>query len=61
MKGIFHAGPTIDPLFQMYLTEWSVSTVKGADLDNIFTLVIEDKNEEDRYGQTQTIQATIYR
>jgi hypothetical protein len=34
MKGAFHAGPTIDPLFQMYLTVHG-SVVSGASVGEV--------------------------
>lgn len=50
MKGIFHDGPTIEPLFQMYLTARG-SAMSGANITHVMpTLVVRHR----RYDQCQS-------
>lgn len=45
MKGAFHAGPTIDPLFQMYLTARKLA-MRGTNGVFTLTLVVGNSYEE---------------
>lgn len=49
MKGIFQAGPTMDPLFQMYLTtQWFNASVSCTSKRSRLTLIVYDRQTQQR-------------
>jgi hypothetical protein len=57
MKGIFHDGPTIEPLFQMYLTARG-SAMSGANVvDVVHTLVVRHSRYDKRQGKLPHVEA----
>jgi hypothetical protein len=57
MKGIFHEGPTIEPLFQMYLTA-RVSAMSGANVMYVVpTLVVRHGRYNERQDQLPRAEA----
>ena len=59
MKGIFHDGPTMEPLFQIYLTDVYVSIILWNAIAARLTLIIGDEYGEDGEGQTKAIHAIV--
>jgi len=56
MKGIFHDGPTIEPLFQMYLTV-AGSAGSGANvMDVVRTLVVRHSRYDERQEELPHIE-----
>ena len=57
MKGIFHEGPTIEPLFQMYLTARRLAALVACSEGAICTLVVCDSRYNERQGKFPHIEA----
>ena len=61
MNGIFHAGPTMLPLFQMYMSgNWLVSLQLTWEHSSPRTLIVCDKQQEQGDEKTVCIQPIIH-
>lgn len=60
MKGIFHDGPTIDPLFQTYLTVAYFSDWSELRTQCKLTLVVCDKYQKQGDSDTESADAIVH-